>query len=181
MTDKNIRCYILAELKGGVKSQLVQVSAKETLNYEALTKTLKVESMKNIVSGVKFKVLKAFACTKKLELWPCVTLSFSPIYPKQISPNIWWWVVMIRKLPLKRMNENGMEMAKKTAWSWQTSESYKGHDLKDKHPARALSSLLQRGSLELSVCFSVPWKIGIAISEFMLAFCQKREIKSSEW
>ena len=85
LTGKNTRCYIMAKLKGRVKSHLVQVSAKEALNYEALTKTLKVESMKKSVSGVKFKELKAFAYTKKLELLPGVTFSFSPIYPKQVS------------------------------------------------------------------------------------------------
>ena len=33
LTGKNIRCYIMAKLKGGLKSHLVHVSAKEALNY----------------------------------------------------------------------------------------------------------------------------------------------------
>ena len=85
LTGKNLRAYIMARLGGGVKSHLVQVSHKEAFNYEALCKTLLLEGSKMVAAGIQFKDLKAWACTKKLELLPGVTFSSLPSTSRNAS------------------------------------------------------------------------------------------------
>ena len=68
VSGPNIRGYLLARLPGGKKSQVVQITARESAQHDALTKRIQMEGRRQISKGISFNDLKLWAATRKSQL-----------------------------------------------------------------------------------------------------------------
>ena len=66
----NVRCYLLGMMDGKVKSQFVQVSAKEAPNHYEIVQKLKREAEAKLVGGVSLLELRDWAAYRKGQLLP---------------------------------------------------------------------------------------------------------------